>query len=105
MRFQFWKKTGVSCSRRFTSVLRLELLEDRALPSTFTVINFADSGAGSLRQAILDANAASAPGSINFAIPGAGTHTILLASVLPAQGTPSRLTGRRSLDLLAAANR
>ena len=35
----------------------LEALECRAVPSTFTVANLADSGAGSLRQAILDANA------------------------------------------------
>jgi uncharacterized protein (TIGR03118 family) len=35
----------------------LEILEDRTVPSTFTVRNLADSGAGSLRQAVLDANA------------------------------------------------
>jgi hypothetical protein len=35
---------------------RLELLEDRSLPSTFTVANLLDSGPGSLRQAVLDAN-------------------------------------------------
>ena len=35
----------------------LESLEDRCLPSTFTVLNTNDSGAGSLRQPILDANA------------------------------------------------
>src|SRR5262245_23811297 len=35
---------------------RLEALEDRTLPSTFTVINTLDSGPGSLRQAVLDAN-------------------------------------------------
>src|SRR5262245_46241909 len=40
--------------RRFRP--RLEVLEDRALPSTFTVLNLADSGAGSLRAAILAAN-------------------------------------------------
>jgi hypothetical protein len=34
----------------------LELLEDRCVPSTFTVTNVKDSGPGSLRQAILDAN-------------------------------------------------
>src|SRR4051812_27705122 len=35
----------------------LEVLEDRVVPSTFTVKNLADTGAGSLRQAVLDANA------------------------------------------------
>jgi hypothetical protein len=34
-----------------------ELLKDRTVPSTFTVLNLADSGTGSLRQAVLDANA------------------------------------------------
>src|SRR5262249_49799551 len=48
-----------SSRRRF--VPRLELLEGRALPSTFTVLNLADSGEGSLRQAILDANTTACP--------------------------------------------
>jgi uncharacterized repeat protein (TIGR01451 family) len=50
---------------------------------TFTVINTNDVGAGSLRQAILDANAnGNAPtvDVIELAIPGAGVHTITLAS-------------------------
>jgi hypothetical protein len=46
--------------------LCLEQLEDRIVPSTFTVTNLNDSGAGSLRAAVSDANAA--PGStIDFA--------------------------------------
>ena len=36
---------------------RLEPLEDRSVPATFTVLNLADAGDGSLRQAVLDANA------------------------------------------------
>ena len=36
---------------------RLEPLEDRTVPSTFAVLNLADGGDGSLRQAVLDANA------------------------------------------------
>jgi hypothetical protein len=35
-------------------VPRLEALEDRALPSTFTVRNLLDSGAGSLRAAVAE---------------------------------------------------
>src|SRR5262245_32066555 len=54
-----------SSRRRF--VPRLELLEGRALPSTFTVLNLADSGDGSLRQAVLAANANPGPDAIDFA--------------------------------------
>jgi hypothetical protein len=46
--------------------LLLEALEDRTVPSTFTVSNLADSGPGSLRQAILDANASPGPDLIRF---------------------------------------
>ncbi len=56
-----------------------------ARAATFTVINTNDSGAGSLRQAITDADAAGAgPHSIAFDIPGSGVQTISLASSLPA---------------------
>src|SRR5262249_36686896 len=48
-------------------VPRLEDLETRALPSTFTVTNLDDSGPGSLRQAVLDANAAKGANEIDFA--------------------------------------
>jgi hypothetical protein len=56
----------------------LDVLEDRSVPSTFTVTNLLDSGAGSLRQAILDANATAGAGLVNFA-PGV-TGTIALTS-------------------------
>jgi len=51
--------------------------------STFTVINTNDSGVGSLRQAILDANANAGADTIAFAIPGPGVHTISPTSALP----------------------
>ena len=51
--------------------------------ATFTVTNTGDSGAGSLRQAILDANAAAGADTITFDIPGAGVHTITPATPLP----------------------
>ena len=44
----------------------------------------ADSGPGSLRQAILDANTLPGPDTIVFAIPLAGLHIIRPASPLPA---------------------
>src|SRR5229473_905647 len=47
--------------------LGIEVLEDRTLPSTFTVLNLADSGPGSLRQAVLDANDQPGADTIRFA--------------------------------------
>ena len=58
----------------------LEALETRVTPSTFTVSTTADSGAGSLRQAITDANTAGGSNTINFTITG----IIQLQSALPA---------------------
>ncbi len=50
----------------------------------FVVSSTADSGTATLRQAVIDANAAPAEAAtISFAIPGAGPHTINLSSVLP----------------------
>src|SRR5262249_15629186 len=45
----------------------LEVLEDRTLPSTFAVLNLADEGDGSLRQAVLDANTLPGADTIRFA--------------------------------------
>jgi hypothetical protein len=47
----------------------LEGLEGRQLLATFIVTNTADSGPGTLRQAILDSNANPGPDAIGFAIP------------------------------------
>jgi len=52
------------------------------IPLVFTVTNTNDSGTGSLRQAILDANSMGG-GMINFNIPGGGVHTISPLTVLP----------------------
>src|SRR4051812_30336539 len=56
--------------------LSVETLENRCLLSTFAVLNANDDGAGSLRQAILDANANPGADLIGFNIPGAGIQTI-----------------------------
>src|SRR5262245_53570360 len=45
---------------------RLEALEDRSLPSTFTVLNLADAGDGSLRAAVAAANAHAGADTIEF---------------------------------------
>lgn len=47
------------------------------------VTNTNDSGGGSLRAAVQYANTKGSPVTISFAIPGAGPHTITLASALP----------------------
>jgi parallel beta-helix repeat protein len=52
------------------------LLGSRLNAATFTVTTTDDSGAGSLRQAILDANANPGPDEIRFNIPAAGVQTI-----------------------------
>src|SRR5262245_50818377 len=45
---------------------RLEALEGRSLPSTFTVLNLGDAGAGSLRAAVAAANANPGADAIDF---------------------------------------
>ena len=75
-----WIRRSMSCSRsrphRHTRPPlfrpRLESLEGRWLPSTFMVVNTDNAGAGSLRQAILDANAAPGTNEIDFDIGGGG---------------------------------
>lgn len=57
---------------------RLEMLEDRLVPSTFTVTNNQDSGAGSLRDAIN--NLAQNGDTINFQTPLTGGNSISLTS-------------------------
>jgi hypothetical protein len=51
--------------------------------TAFHVTNTNDSGAGSLRQAILDANGTAGADTIDFAISGSGVQTIVLATPLP----------------------
>jgi IPT/TIG domain len=55
----------------------------RLAATTFGVVNTNDAGAGSLRQAILDANANAGADTITFGITGSGAHTIAPASALP----------------------
>jgi hypothetical protein len=78
----------------FRSRPRLEWMEDRTLLSTFLVSNTGDSGPGSLRQAILDSNAATgATHTINFDIPGSGVQEIAPLSPLPAITNPVLIDG------------
>ena len=61
--------------------------------ATFTVTNTADAGAGSLRQAITDANAAGGTDTIEFNIVGSGVHTIVPATPLPLITGPTTIDG------------
>jgi hypothetical protein len=81
-----WRRHGKLPTRHVPSKARptLECLEDRLVLSTFTVANTNDSGPGSLRQAILGANANVGADTIGFAIGGGGVQTINLKSYLPA---------------------
>ncbi len=62
--------------------------------ATFTVSNTNVTGTGSLQQALLDANAATGPDTIVFAIPGDGPHVI---SPTPAEPLPW-LTNSTTID-------
>jgi hypothetical protein len=64
-----------------------------AAAATFVVSNTSDSGVGSLRQAIMEANATSDPDTIEFAIPGDGVHTIAVLSTLPPITKPLIMDG------------
>jgi parallel beta-helix repeat protein len=77
---------------RKRSVLILEPLEDRWVPSILSVNTTADSGAGSLRQAILDANQLPGLDRIAFNI-GTGVQRIALLSALPAITDPVVIDG------------
>lgn len=84
---------------RFSRRARLVLtdLEDRVTPATFTVTNIGDNGGvnptvgagtGTLRQAIVDANAALTADNIVFDSSfSSGTNTILISAALPTTST------------------
>jgi hypothetical protein len=98
-------------SRRPAQQISLESLELRQMLSVNTVTTTADSGAGSLRQAILDANATSANDEIVFAASlfTNGVGTITLASGLPAIAATSgagslSITGPGASSLTIDAN-
>jgi len=71
-----------------TRLLFLALVGFAFLPqaATFTITTTADTGAGSLRQAILGANAAAGDDTIDFAVTG----TITLVSALPANADTNK---------------
>jgi hypothetical protein len=78
--------------KRFLGALIL-LLAVPVRAATFTVTNTNDSGAGSLRQAILDANGSGGADTISFNITGSGVHKIMLATSLSAITSPVTIDG------------
>ena len=67
-----------------TDAADVNILDDEAAAANFlTVTNTDDTGTGSLRQAILDANARPGLDYVTFDVPGAGPHTIRPVSDLP----------------------
>jgi uncharacterized repeat protein (TIGR01451 family) len=76
-----YAKKNMRVARKRTP--ELLCMEERVLLSNFPVINTNDSGAGSLRQAITDADAAGDGSVITFQIPGSGVHTIAPLTALP----------------------
>jgi titin len=83
--------------RVFGLFLRLSLCGllsiDSAFGVTFTVTTTADSGMGSLRQAILNANINSGPDIITFQISGTAPFIISPLSPLPSISTPTLIDG------------
>src|SRR5262249_41679297 len=87
LRTTFFKKQS-RCRRlpsRRSRPVRLELLENRELLATFTVTNLHSAGAGSLREAIIAANAR--PGSDTIAFAVAGTIRIGRTALPPITDT------------------
>jgi len=77
-----------------TTLVVAEMLSIKKVQGlAFIVTNTNDSGAGSLRQAIIDANATGAIDTIIFNIPGAGVHTINLTNFLPFIDQPVVIDG------------
>ena len=68
-------------------------LVSTASAAVFTVTNLGDNGAGSLRQAILDANVNPGADTINFNLPGGSVQTIGLTNALPDITTPITING------------
>jgi len=74
-------------------VFALLSFPDAVRAASFTVTNTNDSGPGSLRQAILDANTNPGTDTITFNIPGTGPYTIQPTSALPTITDPVIIDG------------
>ena len=80
-------------SRRRRYQPSVDAVESRLLLSTFTVTSTADSGPGTLRYAINEANAEGGSNTIAFDIPGSGPQVISPMSELPPIISPVTIDG------------
>ncbi len=71
-----WRLISVSLTIIILISLSLVISPQIVIAANYTVTNTNDSGPGSLRQAILDANASPDLDTIDFNIPGVGPHII-----------------------------
>jgi len=92
-----------SKTRRIHRGLAIEELEPRIAPATFWVTNTGDSGAGSLRQAVIDANAAGGADDIQFNA-GLSGQTITLTSGELAITDDLTVTGLGAANLAVSGN-
>ena len=76
--------------RRLSAALAfsLSILAASAFATTFTVTNTGDTGAGSLRQAMLDANANAGADTIAFNVSGTGCDGSGICTITPATSLP-----------------
>ena len=74
--------------RRFPLALLLLLAASSLAGATFTVTNTNDSGAGSLRQAILDANANPGDDTIEFNVSGSAGCSGSVCTIAPQSALP-----------------
>jgi hypothetical protein len=65
------------------AILAGGLLPEAASAATYSVTSTADAGPGSLRRAIVDANAHPGGDAVRFNLPGPGVQTIAITSALP----------------------
>ncbi|MGL4461410.1 MAG: choice-of-anchor Q domain-containing protein [Planctomycetia bacterium] len=90
----WWGALAAVARRPRGDRFRVEQLEDRSVPATFVVANAADAGAGSLRDAIAQANALPDADQITFDAAVFGTpQTITLASGTLTVAGPVQIVG------------
>lgn len=88
-----FEKNKYLMKKVFSIILILVLAISTLNAAKYTVTNTNDNGAGSLRQAIIDANASGVTDTIQFAITGAIPYNIILTTPLPVITFPTAIDG------------